>query len=367
MKIHKKKIRASWIRGGTSKGVFFYEEDLPKNEEERDSLILSVMGSPDPSGMQLNGLGGGISSTSKVAIISKSERKNIDVNYLFGHVRLKESKIDWKGSCGNLAAGVALYAIEEKLVQTQSNGSAKVSIWQENLNHEIRVKVYPPNDQTHWVSIPGVPGESSAMYVEFINPNSSLLPNNQPFHRLHISNEETIEATLICGVNPTIFVHASAMNLKGDELPKNVDFPKMEKRIEHICQEGAKIMQVPYTSALRLAWVSPPKDHTTSDGSTIYATNCDLISRISTEGRIHHAYTGTGAINLACAAKIPGSIPYQIVKNPSLAVPLKIANPLGVIQVDANVVQEEHTHLWIALSAGFIRTAKILMVGNAYI
>ncbi|HLB52865.1 MAG TPA: PrpF domain-containing protein [Chlamydiales bacterium] len=363
----KNKVRASLIRGGTSKGVFFDENAFLKNETERDSWLLSIMGSPDPSGMQLNGLGGGISSTSKVGLINRSERKNIDVNYLFGQVRLKEPKIDWKGSCGNLAAAVALYAIDERLVHSQPDGSAQVNIWQANLNYEIRVKIYPPNDKRFWISIPGVPGKNSAIYVDFINPSPSLLPNNQPIHVLNLPNGENIEATLICGANPTIFINALEIGLVGDELPGEFDFQKIEKLIQNICTEGAKIMQIPNTSAVRVAWVSSPKDYTASDGSVILAMECDILSRISTEGRVHHAHTGTGAINLACAAKIPESIPYKIVKNRTHSGPLRIAHPLGVMQVDANVVQEGKTSKWIALNSGFMRTAKILMVGNAYI
>ncbi len=361
------KIRASLIRGGTSKGLFLNEDDLPKNEKERDSLLLSIMGSPDPSGMQLNGLGGGISSTSKVALISRSGRKNMDVNYLFGQVSLKEPKIDWHGSCGNLSAAVALYAVNEKIVPTCSDGSAQVNIWQANLGYEIHAKIYPPNDQNHWISIPGVPGKSPAIYVDFISPSTSLLPNDQPLHIIHLPDGKKIEATLICGANPTIFVNASAMNLVGDELPGKIDFQKIEKLIQNICIEGAKIMQVHYTPAMRVAWVSSPKDHTDSNGSFISAADCDILSRISTEGRIHHAHTGTGAVNLACAAKIPETIPYKIVKGRSNSSPLRIAHPLGVMQVDADVIKDGKTGKWIALSSGFMRTAKILMVGEAYV
>ncbi len=358
------KVRAALIRGGTSKGVFFHKDALPKNEAKRDHLLLSIMGSPDPSGMQLNGLGGGISSTSKVALISPSERENIHVDYLFGQVSIKEPKIDWAGSCGNLAAAVALYAIHEGLVQPSQDSTTLINIWQENLGYEIQTKVYPPD---HLISIPGVPGTSSAIYVDFINTSPSLLPNNQAVHLLHLPDGQRIEATLISGANPTIFIHASALGLTGDELPGEIVFSQIEKAIHAISMEAAKIMEVPYSSAIRVAWVSPPKNYTSSNGSKIDATECDILSRISTEGRVHHAHTGTGAINLACAAKIPGSIPHQIIKNRTLSGPIRIAHPLGVMQVDANVIQDAKTGNWTALSSGFMRTAKLLMIGDAFI
>ncbi|HSX03623.1 MAG TPA: PrpF domain-containing protein [Rhabdochlamydiaceae bacterium] len=359
------KIRASLIRGGTSKGLFLNEDDLPKNSKQRDSLLLSIMGSPDSTGMQLDGLGGGISSTSKVALISKSGRKNIHINYLFGQVSLTNPKIDWSGSCGNLVAGVALYAINESLVKPNKDGSAQISIWQANLNHEIHVKVYPPIEE-NLISIPGVPGKSFAIYVDFINPSPSLLPENKPIHILTLPNGKKIEATLISGANPTIFVNATDLGLAGDELPKNLDFKKIELLINALSFQGTQIMNIPNSLAVRVAWVSPPKDCRTSDDFNIKANECDLLSRIATEGRIHHAYTGTGAINLACAVKIPNSIPNKIVKNKANSKPLRIAHPMGVMLVDANIVQDPKTRHWIATNAGFMRTARILMQGVVY-
>lgn len=359
------KIRASLIRGGTSKGLFFNEEDLPKNSKHRDSLLLAIMGSPDSTGMQLDGLGGGISSTSKVALISKSNRKNIHINYLFGQVSLTEPKIDWSGSCGNLVAGVALYALNESLMKPNKDGSAQMNIWQANLNHEIRVKVYPPIEE-NLISIPGVPGKSSAIYVDFISPSSSLLPENKPIHMLKLPNGEKIEATLISGANPTIFVNATDLGLAGDELPKNLDFKKIELLINALSFQGTQIMNIPNSLAVRVAWVSTPKDCQTSDDSNIRANECDILSRITTEGRIHHAYTGTGAINLACAVKIPNSIPNKIVKNKANSKPLRIAHPMGVMLVDADIIQDPKTKHWIATNAGFMRTARILMQGVVY-
>lgn len=354
------KIPASFIRGGTSKGLFFNETNLPSAGEERDKLLLAIMGSPDPTGMQLNGMGGGISSTSKVVLISKSQRPNSDINYLFGQVSLTEAKIDWQGSCGNLAAAVGLYAINEKMVQLDKNGFARIKVWQANLGYEIHLEI-PSYNENNLIAIPGVPGNGRPIYVEFIDPSSgnSLIPGGEPVHEIELPNGKKIQASLIRGANPTIFVRASDLGLSGKELPNEIDFESLNNVIKTISIQGAAIMQVPYTAAVRVAWVAPSADNEIS-----------LLSRISTEGRVHHAYTGTGAINLACAAKIPGTIPFQIIaevssnKNPDATV--NIGHPKGVMQVKAKVTFDDSSKKWLALSAGFIRTAKILMVGEVY-
>lgn len=366
-----KRIPATLIRGGTSKGLFFDENDLPSNQEERDKLLLAIMGSPDPTGMQLNGMGGGISSTSKVAIISRSKRSKIDINYLFGQVDLREPKIDWQGGCGNLAAAAGLFAIEKGFVKTEPDGSAKISIWQANLNHEICLEIASSENERDLISIPGVPGKSAAIYVEFIHPNDSLIPGKKPIHIFSLPNGQKIEGTIIQGVNPTIFVKAFDLGLSGKELPEEIDFKKLGPIIKALSIEGASIMQIPYSSAIRVAWVAPPVDYTTSDGVKISKKETDILSRISTEGRVHHAHTGTGAINLACAMKIPHSIPFQMMSDPQMSqnqnFPVRIGHPKGVILVNAKVVFDDRLKTWVALSSGFMRTAKILMVGKVCI
>lgn len=352
-----RKIPAVLMRGGTSKGLFFHAKDLPPAGLERDQLLLTIMGSPDPTGMQLNGLGGGISSTSKIAIISPSKQAGLDVDYLFGQVSLTEPVIDWQGSCGNLAAAVGLYALHQNLVQTQADGSAVVKVWQVNQQHEMLIHLLSPQDPTNWVSIPGVPGCSPGIKVEFKEPGHAgeLLPANKPIHTLRLPDGKTFEATLICGANPSIFIHAQALGLIGTELPEQIDYHKLQPTLTAICRAGASLMNIPFTAAVRVAWLSPPSSQ----------EDCDIVSRIMTEGRIHHAHTGTGAINLACAAKIPGTIPYQIVnlQNKKLEI-LRIAHPQGIMPVTANVVWQQDLKRWCALSAGFIRTAKILMQGD---
>ncbi|HLX54193.1 MAG TPA: PrpF domain-containing protein, partial [Aquella sp.] len=214
------KVKAALIRGGTSKGLFFNESDLPADNAKRDQLLLSIMGSPDPSGMQLNGVGGGISSTSKVVLIKKSEKQNIDVDYLFGQVSTTKAKIDWAGSCGNLAAAVGLYAINNGLTQLNNDGSTCIRVWQVNLGYAINVH-FPQNSETNLISIPGVPGVGRPIYVEFLNPSGgrSLLPKNQPIHLLELPSGKIIQSTLILGANPTIFVKAVDLGLLGNELP----------------------------------------------------------------------------------------------------------------------------------------------------
>lgn len=348
------KIPASLIRGGTSKGLFFNEADLPPAGAKRDQVLLSIMGSPDPSGMQLNGMGGGISSTSKVALIQKSNRSRMDVDYLFGQVNLTEPKIDWEGSCGNLAAAVGLYAVNAGLVKANPDGSARVKVWQVNLGYEICINI-PPKNCKDLISIPGVPGVGLPIYVEFVDPSGgeSLLPDNQPIHNLTLPSGKMIPVTLILGANPTLFVKAADLGLSGEEVPADIDFGKLEPVIHHLGKQGADIMKIPYNAAVRVAWLAP----------SIHP-EISLYSRISTEGRVHHAHTGTGAINLACAARIPGTIPFQMVKDQSRAV--SISHPTGMMQVDSKVVCDA-SGKWIAQSSGFVRTAKIIMVGDVYV
>ena len=370
--LHIIKIPASLIRGGTSKGIFFQEKDLPKASDQRDELLLSIMGSPDPTGMQLNGVGGGLSSTSKVALISKSSRPDIDVDYLFGQVSLTKPEIDWDGSCGNLAAAVGLFAMNEGLIQAEKDGSAHIRVWQVNLGYKIHLSI-PSDDESTFISIPGVPGKRVPIYVEFIDPSGgqSLLPDGKPVHLLTLPSQKQIETTLILGANPTIFVRAVDLNLSGKELPEQVDFKKLEPLIQHLSLQAAAIMKIPCNAALRVAWVSSSADHVTSDGVKIYKNEAAIMSRISTEGRVHHAYTGTGVINLSCAAKIPGTIPFQTVQEAGLGTnsnsPVAIAHPTGVMLVNAKVSCDPVSKKWIAESSGFIRTAKIIFVGNAYV
>lgn len=362
------KLPAALIRGGTSKGLFFEEHDLPLPGEKRDALLLDIMGSPDSTGMQLNGMGGGISSTSKVALISKSKRPNVDIDYLFGQVSLKEPSIDWRGSCGNLAAAAGLYAISKGYVKPANDVSAKIKIWQANLGHEIHLEMLSPTLESNLITIPGVPGKSAGIYVDFISPGESLLPDGKPIHDLILSDGRTITATLILGANPTIFINPAELALSGKELPKEIDFKKIEHLIKAIGIAGAAIMKIPYTSAIRVSWIAEAEEYTTADEIFIQKNSMDILGRISTEGRVHHAYTGTGAINLACAAKIPDSIPFNIIKakQQSNNAPLKIGHPAGVMQVNAEVAFDYTKNNWIALRSGFMRTAKILMIGDVY-
>lgn len=359
-------IRATLMRGGTSKGLFLNPIDLPSTISERDNLLLSIMGSPDATGMQLNGIGGGISSTSKVALISKSKRPNIDVDYLFGHVYIKEPYINWSGSCGNLAAAVGLYAINNGFAQLNDDGSCCVKVWQVNLGYEIHVHI-PKFVKDNLVSIPGVPGQENPIYVEFLDPSAgnSILPNNKPIHFLNLPSGKTIPTTLILGANPTIFLYAKDLGLQGHELPDEIDFTRLDPIITSLSQQGALIMGIKYNPSIRVSWLAEPLDYKTSDGNLILQEKYTLLGRISTENRVHHAFTGTGAINLACAAKIPGTIPFNIINNNLNKNPISIGHPQGIIQVDANV-EYNTSEKWVIKSSGFIRTAKTIMSGHVY-
>lgn len=364
------KIPATLLRGGTSKGLFFETAVLPPPGEARDQCLLKIMGSPDAAGMQLDGMGGGISSTSKVAIIQRSQKAGIDIEYLFGQVSIKNKGIDWQGSCGNLAAAAGLYAVAKGYVKAHEDGSARINIWQANLGHEIHVDIFS-NDEKNLITLPGVSGKYPAIAVNFLNPAKPLMPNGRPLHTLHMPNGQSITATLINGANPTIFVKAVDLSLTSNQLPSEINFAKLQPIIESLCRAGAEIMSIPFTSAIRLCWLASAAAYTTSDENFINEEAMDIQARISTEGRVHHALTGTGAINLACAANIPGSIPFEIIygqnETESRKPFIRIAHPTGVMQVNAAVLFDEDQNNWIAPSSGFIRTARLLMDGVVFL
>lgn len=368
-----KKIPALFIRGGTSKGLFFNEQDLPPIGKQRDDLLIAIMGGPDPTGMQLNGMGGGISSTSKVVIISRSDKPDIDVNYLFGQVNLTHAEIDWTGSCGNLAAAVGLYVLHHNIVKPVADGSAIVRVWQVNLQQEITLHLSSPDNIANFISIPGVPGYGAGISVEFKESDTehSLLPGGNVVHQLSLPGGKKVDATLIFAANPTIFIRAKDIGLNGAELPAEINYDRIKDTFEQLGRAGAAIMQIPYTPAVRVAWLSPPTNYLTNEKVAINREDIDIISRITTEGRVHHAHTGSGAINLACAAHIPGTIPAQILeqnkhkydKNSAI----RIGHPKGVMQVNAHVIWDKTKEKWRMQSGGFLRTAKILMAGDVYL
>jgi len=373
-------VRAAWLRGGTSKGLFFRAADLPPLGLGRDSLILAAIGSPDPSGLQLNGVGGGLSSTSKVVIVSPSARPGYDVDYLFGQVEIKERRINWQGSCGNLAAGVGIFSLAERLGRSTTELHARVlKVWQENQGYGIMLRIPigvdmpTTNEDTHLLpllELAGVPGREPPIYVQLLEPHAGkpLLATGNAVDVLTLPNGALVDATLVTAGNPTVFIAAAAAGLAGTELPADMDYSKVVPLVEHLRAQAAPLFGIDTPSDQpRVAFLAIPQGYKTTSGQWLEAEAADMLSRISTPGRIHHAHTGTGSIALACAAQVEGSVAWKCRGDSTPADGLlRIGHPGGVAEVRADVHRSANG-VWSAAGAGFERTARYLMRGEVFV
>lgn len=383
------KIPAKFIRGGTSKGLFIESSWLPTNQSERDDILLKLMGSPDPTGLQINGMGGGITSTSKVALISKKYFDSVAyLSYTFGQVSVKERKIDWSGNCGNLASGLVEFVKHqnneyedciESVRASRFNLSEKIRVWQENKRHKMFIWANITNnlnrsntlhEESNQISISGVEGLSDAIFVEFDNltpQGSKLFPTGNLIDKIRLDDHNFIEATLINGTNPMIIINPDSIGLEGHEIPREFDFEKIQPKIDLIRRESAKIMNVKLTESVRVAWVSNPKDYKDSMNNLIAKNSINILSRITAGNRIHHAHTGTGAINLCIAANIKGTLVFSSMQRDENINEVTIGHPSGRITCESEVEYCNEKKSWNVKRAGFFRTSKLLMDGNVFI
>ena len=365
------------MRGGTSKGLFFDPADLPTDPARRDALLLRVLGSPDPYGTQIDGLGGATSSTSKVALVSRSTRPGFDVDYRFGAVAVGEPVIDWSGNCGNLSAAVGVFALCRGLVAAPGDGVAAIRIWQANLNEAIVAHIpirggQPVEDGGFTLAGVAFPGAEIAL--DFLDPGgaTALLPSGRPLDRLTVPGLGEIEATLLNAGNPTIFVRAANLGLTGCE--GRVEFNRdtaLLVRCEAIRAQGAVAMGLavsaedatarrPHTP--KLAFVAPARDYRASDGAPVAAADIDLVARILSMGALHHAFTGTGAVALAVASILPGTLVHQLLGGRLISGDeVRIGHAAGVMAVGASVVEEDNR--WRVEKAVLRRSARRLMEG----
>jgi 2-methylaconitate cis-trans-isomerase PrpF len=368
------KIKAVWMRGGTSKGLFFHDHELPTERAEREAILLAAIGSPDPYGRQLNGVGGATSSTSKVVIVAPAEDTDFDVNYTFGHVAIQHPVIDWTGNCGNLTAAVAHFAIEEKLIKNSvENGIQLVRIWQTNLNQAIHahvpvkdgLPVYKGNDK-----LDGVSGTACAFRIDFLNPSmGATLPTGNVIDVLKLDEGARIEASLINAGNPTIFVRARDIGLTGTELPAQLNHPELLQKIEKIRQIGAWVMglvEQPEQAALRpatpkVALISNAQPYSSLDGQQLQGEDMDVCARIFSMGIPHGAFTGTGAIAVGIAALIKGSILAQHCLASDDMV--RLGHPSGLLLTGGRLDDTGKQ----AVAASLILTARRLMDGHVYV
>lgn len=375
------RIPAVFMRGGTSKGVFFVADDLPPDAGARDRILLRVIGSPDRYGKQIDGMGGASSSTSKVVLVSRSSRADCDVDYLFGAVAVDQPVIDWSGNCGNLSAAVGPFAIHAGLIDTPADGLATVRIWQANIARKILAHVPMRGGNVREsgdFELDGVTFPAAEIRLEFLDPGAgddegdggALFPTNSMIDTLTVPGVGEIQATLINAGNPTIFIASSDLGLSGTELPGGVnDNPDLLARAEAIRATGAVAMGLVATAAEatqsrphtpKLALVTQPADYRASDGKQVMAADIQLVARIFSMGRLHHAMTGTGAVAIAAAAAIPGTVVHKVTSS-GKAGRTCFGHPSGTLEVGAEARLESGA--WVVSKVMMSRSARILMEG----
>ena len=376
------KIAATYMRGGTSKGVFFKLEDLPQAAqvpgEVRDNILLRVIGSPDPYGKHTDGMGGATSSTSKTAILSKSDQLDHDVDYLFGQVAIDRAFVDWSGNCGNLTSAVGSFAVASGLVDSirvPENGIAVVRIWQKNIGKTIIAHVPVTNgevQETGDFELDGVTFPSSEVQIDFVNPvdpSEDMFPTGNLVDQLEVPGVGTFEATMISSGIPTIFLRAADIGYNGTELQDaiNGDDAALEL-FETIRAYGAVKMgligDISEAAARqhtpKVAFVAPPAAYSSSSGKAISEGDIDLNVRALSMGKLHHAMMGTAAVAIGTAAAIPGTLVNEAAGGAERDT-VTFGHPSGTLKVGATASEVDGR--WIVEKVSMGRSARILMEG----
>ncbi|MCO7224117.1 2-methylaconitate cis-trans isomerase PrpF [Pleionea sp. CnH1-48] len=376
------KIPATYMRGGTSKGMFFNLTDLPEAAQQpgeaRDKLLLRVIGSPDPYGKQTDGMGGATSSTSKTVILSKSEKADHDVDYLFGQVSIDKAFVDWSGNCGNLTAAVGSFAISSGLVDAEripENGIAEVRIWQANIKKTITAHVPMTNgevQETGDFELDGVTFPAAEVKVEFIDPadgEGSMFPTGNLVDDLEVPGVGTFKATMINAGIPTIFLNAEDIDYTGTELQEAINGDdKALAMFETIRAHGAVkmglIKDVAEAAARqhtpKVAFVAKPQSYAASSGKDISSDDIDLNVRALSMGKLHHAMMGTAAVAIATASAIPGTL-VNLAAGGGERQSVRFGHPSGTLRVGAEVEQQGDE--WQAKKVAMSRSARVLMEG----
>jgi probable AcnD-accessory protein PrpF len=379
-------VAATYMRGGTSKGVFFKMTDLPASAqisgEARDNLLLRMIGSPDPYGKQTDGMGGATSSTSKTVILSKSTQADHDVDYLFGQVSIDKPFVDWSGNCGNLTAAVGSFAISNALVDASripENGICIVRIWQANINKTIIAHVTITDGQvqeTGDFELDGVTFPAAEIKVEFVAPvdgNEAMFPTGNLVDDLHVPNVGDFKVTMINAGIPTIFLNAEALGYLGTELQGSINGDvKALNKFETIRAYGAVKMglidhideAVNRQHTPKIAFVAKPIDYTTSSGKTVDCQNIDLTVRALSMGKLHHAMMGTAAVAIGTAAAIPGTL-VNLSSGGGSINSVTFGHPSGTLKVGAKTQFKDG--FWTVNKVSMSRSARILMKGLIYI
>ncbi|MCT9977611.1 2-methylaconitate cis-trans isomerase PrpF [Acinetobacter sp. I-MWF] len=379
------KIPATYMRGGTSKGVFFKLDDLPERAQiagqARDQLLLRVIGSPDPYGKQIDGMGGATSSTSKTVILAKSSQPKHDVDYLFGQVSIDKAFVDWSGNCGNLTAAVGSFAISNGLVTADripENGICTVRIWQANIHKTIIAHVPITQGQvqeTGDFELDGVTFPAAEVQIEFLDPaddgedGGAMFPTGNVVDNLEVPEIGTFQATLINAGIPTIFLNAEEIGYNGTELQDDINSDVAAlARFEKIRAYGAVkmgLIQDISEAANRqhtpkVAFVSKPKSYTSSSGKQVSETDTDLLVRALSMGKLHHAMMGTAAVAIGTAAAIPNTL-VNLAAGGGEREAVRFGHPSGTLRVGAQALNEKGQ--WVVKKAIMSRSARVLMEG----
>lgn len=375
------RLPAVFMRGGTSKAIMFRAEDLPGGRADWEPIFLSAIGSPDGNGRQLDGMGGGISSLSKVCIIGPPSRPDADVDYTFAQVSVKQASVDWSGNCGNMSSAVGPFAVDEGLVKADGD-EAVVRIHNTN-TRKIIVSRFALEDGEAAVdgdfALPGVAGTGAPIRLEFLDPGGAgtgrLLPTGSARDFLEVPGIGRIEASMIDAANPGVFVRASDLGLGGNEMPGvlDEDAATLEK-LEAIRRAASVRMGIARSADAaagipgipKVAIVSPPADANTLSGEPLPAEAMDFAVRMISVGQPHRAVPLTGAMCLAVASRIEGSIVHEVARQPaSPDADIRIAQPSGLTVVGAKV--ERRGEDWAAEKAVVYRTARRLFDGTVYV
>jgi probable AcnD-accessory protein PrpF len=380
------KIPATYMRGGTSKGVFLSLNDLPEACQvpgpARDAMLLRIIGSPDPYGQQIDGMGGATSSTSKTVILAKSEQGDHDVDYLFGQVAINKAFVDWSGNCGNLTAAVGAFAISKGLVDVDripENGICVVRIWQKNISKTIIAHVPITNgevQETGDFELDGVTFPAAEVVVEFMDPadgEGSMFPTGNLVDDLEVPGIGTFKATMINAGIPTIFVNAADIGYKGTELQKDINSDADAlARFETMRAYGAVKMglisniseAVARQHTPKIAFVAPATAYDSSSGKAISDSDIDVCVRALSMGKLHHAMMGTASVAIATAAAVPGTL-VNLAAGGEERDSVTFGHPSGTLRVGA--AAEQVNGEWTAKKAVMSRSARVIMEGWARI
>ncbi len=375
-----RKLRAVFARGGTSKGLIFHASDLPSDRRDWDAIFLSAMGSPDPLGRQLDGMGGGVSSLSKVCVVGPPSREDADVDYTFAQVQINQALVDYAGNCGNMSSAIGPFAVDEGLVAVARDDDVVVRIHNTNTaklihaNFRVAGGVCASDGE---LAIPGVSGSGAPVRLDFLDPGGAstgrLLPSGKVCDRLDVAGGPAIEVSMVDAANACVFVAAADLGLSGVEMPDQLAaHPDLLRRLEAIRASAAVAMGLattveeaherPFIPLIGI--VAPPQHSTTLSGASIPEDAADLVVRMMSNGQPHRALPLTGSLCTAVAALIDGSV-VQRASRAAGARALRLAMPSGVLVVDAAVEREQD--VWRALHGSFFRTTRRLFEGFVHV